>query len=109
MLIDKILFMEAYDNLLDAIEGLKEQGYVEDFNLKENCLVCGSRQLELQHEHFQIDKVFRFDVDTDPADQSVIYAISSDLHDIKGILINGYGLYTDKMSNEMLAKLTIVD
>lgn len=32
--------MEYYDNLIEAINGLKEQGYVEDFNLKQNCLEC---------------------------------------------------------------------
>lgn len=97
--------MENYDTLSQAIEALKKQGYTEDFNLKENCIQCiaGAQQL-LPHE-FEIDKSFRFDVDEDPSDQAVLYAISSANHNMKGLLVNGYGIYSDDASNEMLEKL----
>jgi hypothetical protein len=62
------------------------------------------RQALLPHE-FNIDKSFRFDVDEDPSDQAVLYAISSEMHTMKGLLVNGYGIYSDDVSNEMLEKL----
>ena len=97
--------MENYDTLSEAITALKGQGYTEDFNLKENCLECiAGRQQLLPHE-FHIDKSFRFDVDENPADQAVLYAISSSQHKLKGLLVNGYGLYSDDLANEMLEKL----
>ncbi|MEJ7609663.1 MAG: phosphoribosylpyrophosphate synthetase [Ferruginibacter sp.] len=97
--------MENYDTLSEAITALKAQGYTEDFNLKENCLECiAGRQQLLPHE-FNIDKSFRFDVDENPADQAMLYAISSDTHKLKGLLVNGYGLYSDDIANEMLEKL----
>ena len=58
----------------------------------------------MPHE-FTIDKSFRFDVDEDPSDQAVLYAISSQVHNIKGLLVNGYGIYSDDVSNDMLDKL----
>jgi hypothetical protein len=97
--------MESYDNLKDAITALKKQGYTVDFNLRENCLVCQEGKHRLSADQFEIDKSFRFDVDTDPADQSAIYAISSSDNTVKGILVNGYGVYSDPMSNEILRKL----
>jgi hypothetical protein len=97
--------MENYETLTQAIEALKTQGYTEDFNLKENCLLCiAGKQGLLQHE-FEIDKWFRFDVNEDPSDQAVLYAISSAQHNLKGLLVNGYGIYSDNVSNEMLEKL----
>jgi hypothetical protein len=97
--------MESYETLSEAILALKQQGYTEDFNLKENCLECiAGRQELLQHE-FNIDKSFRFDVNEDPSDQAVLYAISSEMHSMKGLLVNGYGIYSDDTSNEMLEKL----
>ncbi len=97
--------MESYETLTEAIAALKTQGYTEDFNLKENCLECiAGRQLLLPQE-FVIDKSFRFDVDEDPSDQSVLYAISSEKHSLRGLLVNGYGIYSDDVSNEMLEKL----
>jgi hypothetical protein len=97
--------MESYETLSEAILALKEQGYTEDFNLKENCLECIAGRQELLPHEFNIDKSFRFDVDEDPSDQAVLYAISSEIHSLKGLLVNGYGIYSDDVSNEILKKL----
>jgi EAL domain-containing protein (putative c-di-GMP-specific phosphodiesterase class I) len=97
--------MESYETLSEAISALKEQGYSEDFNLRENCLECIAGRQKLLPNEFNIDKSFRFDVDEDPSDQAMLYAISSTMHNIKGLLVNGYGIYSDDLSNEMLQKL----
>ncbi len=52
-----------------------------------------------------IDEVHRFEGDTDPADEAIVYAISSTKHTIKGVLVNAYGMYSDSFSNELMAKL----
>ena len=97
--------MENYETLTQAINALKSQGYTQDFNLKENCLECIAGNKKLLPYEFTIDKSFRFDVNEDPSDQAVLYAISSSIHNIKGLLVNGYGIYSDEMSNDMLEKL----
>lgn len=94
-----------YSNLIEAINDLKSNGYTEDFNLKQNCIECRNGQFKVFHDEFHIDKTFRFDVDTDPADQSILYAISSDKYNLRGLLVNGYGIYTEDISNEMMKKL----
>ncbi len=99
--------MEAYNNLIEGLEGLKKQGYVEDFNLREDCLECRSNGFKMFHDEFEVDKFFRFDNDTDPADQSILYAISSHKHNMKGILVNSYGIYSDPVADEMMGKLEI--
>lgn len=97
--------MNQYKSLLEAIDGLREEGYTEDFNLECDGVACHIKGLKMNNEEFEIDKSFRFDNDTDPADQSVIYAISSSRYQIKGILINSYGIYSDDITDEMVAKL----
>ncbi len=97
--------MESYETLSEAISALKQQGYTQDFNLKENCLECIAGRQELLPNEFNIDKSFRFDVDENPSDQAMLYAISSEMHNMKGLLVNGYGIYSDDTSNEMLEKL----
>jgi hypothetical protein len=92
-------------SLSEAIEDLKAQGYEEDFNLKQNCIECRNGQFKIFHDEFHIDQAIRFDVDTDPADQSVLYAISSSRYNLKGVLVNGYGIYTEEISDEMMEKL----
>ncbi len=98
--------MENYTNLTDAIADLKSKGYTEDFNLRQNCIECRNGEYQLLSNEFHIDKVFRFDVNTDPGDQSILYAISSDVYPLKGILVNGYGIYTEELTTEMLRKLS---
>lgn len=97
--------MDNFETLSQAIDGLRKQGYVEDFNLQQNCLECRQGQYRIFHDEFEIDKVFRFDVMTDPGDQSILYAISSEKHGLKGVLVNAYGIYSDPLTDEMLDKL----
>ncbi len=101
--------MQQYSNLIEAINGLRKEGYTEDFNLQQHCLECRARQYRIFHNEFIVDKYFRFDVSSDAADQSIIYAISSDSYGLKGILINAYGIYSEPITNEMLAKLNIAE
>ncbi len=96
---------EAYDTLLDGIEGLRKQGYVEDFNLTEQCLECRNGGFRLFHDEFDIDKYFRFEGHSNPSDSSILYAVSSKKTDLKGILVNGYGMYSDDITDELMEKL----
>lgn len=97
--------MEAYETLSEAMNALKAQGYTEDFNLKQNCIECREGHYKIFHDEFKIDKSFRFDVNEDPSDQAVLYAISSEKYHLKGVLVSGYGIYSDPITNEMLDKL----
>jgi hypothetical protein len=97
--------MEKSDTLSGQINILRSAGYTEDFNLKEDCLECMSGDYKLMHDEFNVDEVFRFEGDSDPADEAILYAISSDHLPLKGILVNGYGIYSDKITDRMVQKL----
>ncbi|MDG3581246.1 phosphoribosylpyrophosphate synthetase [Galbibacter pacificus] len=98
--------MESYNNLIEGINGLKEQGYVEDFNLKENCLECREGAYKVFHDEFEIDKWFRIEGDDSSAENaSILYAISSEKYGLKGTMVNAYGVYSDSIADQMLSKL----
>jgi len=97
--------IEQYDTLTDAINSLQLQGYVEDFNLKNNCLDCRMGEFQLHPDEFEIDKFFRFYGPSDPDDESILYAISSGKYGLKGLLVNGFGVSSDAMTQEMIDKL----
>lgn len=40
-------------------------------------------------------------------DKSILYAISSPKYGAKGLLVNGYGISADDISEELIAKLKI--
>src|SRR5690554_4645874 len=86
-----------------ALEKLRKKGYTVDFNLKENCLVCGNDELSV--DDFEITEIYRYESNTDPADEATVYAIESNTG-MKGVLVTGYGITTDTMSAAMLKKLS---
>lgn len=98
--------METYDTLSQAVNGLKARGYTTDFNLSFDCIVCHETPVSLMPDEFEISEVYRFEGETNPSDQSVVYAIESK-HGQKGVLVNAYGVYADPVSDEMIRKLSI--
>lgn len=99
--------METYNNLVEAIDSLKKQGYREDFSLEHDCISCRNRDYLVMPNQFEIDKYFRFEGDSNPTDSSILYAISSEKFGIKGVLINSYGIYSDDTKDELLDKLKL--
>ena len=96
--------MVAYDTLSEAVNGLNKRGYELDFNLQENCLICHDDKFNV--DDFEIVEVYRFEGNSDPSDEAVVYAIES-INGLKGILVNGYGISANALSSDMAKKLTI--
>ena len=99
--------MHAYDTLSEAVNGLKKRGYTLDFNLEKDCLVCHATQKSLLPSEFEITEVHRFEGNSDPADEAVVFAIESK-HGDKGILVNGFGVSAETAEGEMVEKLKVV-
>src|ERR1700754_5094681 len=100
--------MEEMATMTEVINKLRTDGYAEDFNLQQNCLVCRDGHFSVFHNEFVIDKTYRFEGESDPADEATVYAISSPKYKIKGVLVNGAGIYSDALTDEMLETLKIV-
>ena len=103
----KLETMPSYSTLSETMNDLRKEGYVEDFNLQQNCLECRNGQFKVFADEFKIDKFFRFEGASNPSDQSILYAISSNNHNLKGLLVNAYGIYSEPITDEMLQKLAM--
>lgn len=101
--------LENYGTLSETLNGLAGAGYTLDFNIKEDCLVCDRSNTTLSPDEFQIDKVYRFEGASNPDDQSIVYAISSPRFGVKGVLVNGYGIFADDMPSKLIEKLRTND
>ena len=95
------------DTVSETINALKKEGYIYDLKIAWNALECTEADLKILHDEFIIDKFYRFEGNSDPDDEATVYAISSPRHGIKGILVNGGGIYTDDVTDEILAALQI--
>lgn len=83
---------ESFGTLSRTINGLKKEGYTLDFNLGNECIICHKSDTILSPDDFEIDKVYRFEGESNPDDESILYAISSKINGEKGLSVNGYGI-----------------
>lgn len=97
--------MSTMTTLWEITNLLNARGYTIDFNLKQNCLECGDNLLEIFPNEFIVDKHYRFEGPSDPGDEAIVYAISSPKYNLKGVLVNGYGISSNSISNEMIKAL----
>lgn len=98
--------MYTYDTVTEAVNGLKKRGYTIDFNREYDCISCAAPVLSLQPHEFEITEVHRFEGNSDPADEAVVYAIESK-HGEKGILVDGFGPSAETASEVMIEKLAV--
>jgi hypothetical protein len=98
--------MYAYDTVTAAVKGLKQRGYTIDFNLEADSISCPDSHPPLKPSEFEIVEVYRFEGESDPADEAVVYAIES-RDGRKGILVNGFGISADEIGEEMVEKLAV--
>ena len=98
--------MKNYDSLAEALTDLKSRGYEQDFETQPNCLYCGDLDIRLDPEDFKVDEVYRFEGESSPDENTILYAISSS-SGAKGTIAETYGTYRENVSFEMAGRLQI--
>jgi hypothetical protein len=98
--------MYTYDTVSQAVNGLKQRGFNVDFNLENDSITCKTTPITLLPSEFEITEVYRYEGESDPADEAIVYAIESK-HGHKGILVNGYGISAETIGEEMIKKLRV--
>lgn len=97
----------SYDTVSEAMNDLIKRGYTTDFSIQatDDCIICRKSNLSLSADEFEIDEIYRFEGETDPGDQMILYAISSDKHQVKGMIVNAYGIYADSETSKIVQQL----
>lgn len=99
--------MKIYDTVSEATNDLAKRGYTSDIKvlMDHDCLTCNQTGAKLSPEEFKIDEIHRFEGETDPGDEMIVHAISSEKYNMKGIIINGYGTYADTSTSRIISLL----
>ncbi len=92
-----------YTTVSEAVKELQKRGFAIDFNLKENAL-----KITPGSEDFEITEVYRYEGESDPGDEAVVYAIQSK-NGLKGILVSGFGISASNNAHELLDKIHFSD
>ena len=96
-----------YETVSEAVNDLVKRGYSADLSIhaEKECLICVKTSVCLVPEEFKIDEVYRFEGSTDPADEAVVFAISAPEYNIKGVVIDGFGIYSDSSTSKVMQYL----
>lgn len=92
--------MYSYDTVTEALADLKTRGYTYDFNLRQNRLYC-VQQRKYEMLEAEIEETYRFEGNTDPADEAVVHALVTK-DGQRGTFVNGYGPSADPESEDLL-------
>ena len=98
--------MYSYETVTEALDDLSRRGFTSNFNIQCDAIECKELKLKLHPADFEIVEFYRFEGDSNPGDEEVIYAIESK-EGLRGVLVDAFGIYSDKLSSEILEKLRI--
>lgn len=93
-----------YKTAIEAIQCLRKEGYTADLKVYENGIFYKDSQFRA--DEFEITHTFRFENNTDPIDDAVVYGIKSNTNN-KGILIITNAVYFGPISQTLMNKLEI--
>jgi hypothetical protein len=96
--------MHSYETVTEALSDLSKRGFTYDFSIKSETIECREMNLKLHPDDFEIVEVYRFEGNSNPDDEEVVYAIESK-EGIKGIIVSAFGTYADEVSSELIKKL----
>ncbi|MCY7422972.1 MAG: hypothetical protein LH478_14665 [Chitinophagaceae bacterium] len=99
--------MHSYETVSESLTELKLRGFTTDFNLAFDNIKCSDTGVCLLPSQFEIVEHYRFEGNTDPADEAVVYAIASKDDSMKGVLVSAYGAYSEQISDDMIKMLSV--
>lgn len=86
-----------YDTVTSTITMLIKKGYLLDLNIAFNPQLCKSINTCLKPNDFDIIETYRFEGDSNPSDEDVVYAMASKDRKIKGIYTGAFGVYSESI------------
>lgn len=95
---------EEMDTLVECMNVLRERGYKHNFIATKEDSILDDEKKEYQPGEVRIDSFYRFEGESDPGDNSILYAIETNSGE-KGILINSYGANSDTKITAFIAKV----
>lgn len=92
-----------YNDLADAVESMKEKGFTHTFEISDDVITCSNLDRNFNIDELTIIDSYSHHKGTDPGNESTVYSIESK-DGIKGILIIGFGMYSNPKTANLIDK-----
>lgn len=93
-------------SVIEIIESLREEGYFDDFSIKNEVLQSDTNGKRYRPEDLIIEKIERYEGDSNPSDNAVIYVITAK-DGTKGIIVDAYGAYADPKIAKIIGDIPV--
>lgn len=91
----------------EIIESLRLEGYIHDFSVKDDLLFCNANEGRgYSPGELVIDKTERYEGDSNPSDNEIIYAITAS-DGIRGVVSDSYGVYSDPILAKIIGDIPL--
>lgn len=94
--------------LSEVITNLTQKGYDIQFKVTEEGMVSLSTEKVYKPEHVKICHFYRFEGESNPADNSILYAIETREGE-KGTLVDGYGASSDELIDQFIKQVEEIE
>jgi hypothetical protein len=92
--------------LSQVIPKVREKGYANDFELTEEGMFSKQTDEIFQPFELVIERVYRFEGDSNPDDMSILFCLRS-VNGTKGIIIDAYGTYVNNELGDFIRKVSV--
>ncbi|UIR57604.1 hypothetical protein LZQ00_07235 [Sphingobacterium sp. SRCM116780] len=89
-----------YDSASVALDKLKDAGYIVDYNIELETLICNP-------SNFKIDYIYRYEGDSNPDDENTVYGISEKNSSNKGVFVLGNLSFVEGKVRDVILNLEI--
>jgi hypothetical protein len=93
------------EDLAHAVERLTRAGYQDEFRAERGGLRAVQAGRMFDPESLVVEEVERFEGESDPGDEAVVYALRSESSGTRGTYVVTYGTYVDPADAEMMRRL----
>jgi hypothetical protein len=94
------------ETLSEAIARLEAAGYGDAFRPDQGRLWAEAARRFFAPESLVVEEVVRFEGESDPDDQAILFALRSPTGDVRGTFSTSYGVNVDPSSVEILRNLS---
>lgn len=101
MIVNENNSMPYMKSLATCLSRMITEGYTEDFKVTETGLESLQHQGNYSPEQIQVVNFFRFEGQSDPDDNAILYVIETN-DGTKGTLIDAYGIYNDPRVSQFM-------
>jgi hypothetical protein len=95
----------AMETVSEALRRLTAAGYTDDYRAEVQGLRSQTSGTVHAPDRFRVDEVVRFEGDSDPSDESAVFALTLEVDGTKGTYTVAYGPMMDALDADVVRRL----